>query len=81
MAKKFNTAPVDSLKIKLINDLLSSHPVNELWLKFVELGKHGGSIKDREKAFAEYCYFRDQYLGLKPLVLQGISSEHRKRFQ
>jgi hypothetical protein len=78
--KKFKD-DVQPKDIQKIYDLLHSHPVNELWLKFVDLGKYGGTFKEREKAFNEYCYFRDLYLGYKPLVLQGISAEHRKRLQ
>lgn len=76
MTKRFNDAPVPELKIKMINDLLQSKFVNESWLKFVYLGNHGGTFKERDKAFNEYCYFRDLQLGLPPLIVPHVQGSH-----
>ena len=63
---KFNTAPVDPLKIQLIQDMLSSPLVNALWLEFVHLGSIPGVRYElREKAFNNYATARDAFLGLK----------------
>jgi hypothetical protein len=76
---KYNDSPVHPEKIKMINEMLQTEPINELWLKFVNLGNYGGTVKEREKAFQEYCHFRDLHLGLKPLVIVPIHSEHKRR--
>lgn len=79
MSKKFNDAPVPELKIQMIENLLKSQPVNDLWCEFIRLGNHGGTPKQREEMFQRYAKARDEFLGLKPVVLQGIVSEHRKK--
>lgn len=71
--------PVHPEKIKLIQEMLADPIVNELWLKFVNLGHGFGNIKARDKAFQEYCHFRDKYLGLPPLQIQGIQGTNRER--
>ena len=72
---------VQAKDIKLIDDMLQSQPVNELYLKLKHLRDYGGTHKEIESAWMEYCHFRDLYLGFKPLLLQGISKEHRKIIQ
>lgn len=74
---RYNNSPVDPLKIQLIHDLLSSYPVNELWLKYVAMGNNGATVKQREDQFAEYCHYRDLYLGLPPVKIQGVQSTNR----
>jgi hypothetical protein len=76
--KRFDSAPVSELKIQMINDLLQSHPVNELWLKFVNLGNSSGNYKEREKVFGEYCIYRDLFLGLPPLNVPSVQGSHTK---
>lgn len=65
---RYNAAPVDPLKIQLIQDMLSSPLVNALWLEFVHLGNVPGvRCELREKAFDNYATARDLYLGLPSL--------------
>lgn len=75
---RYNNAPVPELKIKMIEELLQSHPVNEMWLKFVKLGNSSGNWKEREKAFGEYCIYRDLFLGLPPLIVPSVQGSHTR---
>lgn len=79
---KLNYDLVHPEKVKLIESMLADPIVNELWLKFVNLGLPNPSntalIKAREIAWNEYCYFRDQYLGLPPLVVPHIQGTNRR---
>lgn len=78
MLKKYNDDHVPAEKIKLINDLLSDPIVNETWCRYVRLGEINASVSEREKAFQEYCHFRDLFLGLPPLKITPIQGTHRK---
>ena len=78
---KLKNNPVQPEKIQLIHDLLNSYPVNELWLEYVRLGMYGGTYKEREKAWNEYCVFRDKYLGLPPLSVPSIQQTYRDRIR
>lgn len=66
-------------KINLVKNMLNDPIVNELWLKFIHLGNIKANYKEREVAFQEYCHFRDKYLGLPPLRIEGIQGTNRER--
>lgn len=76
---RYNNAPVDQLKINLIKDMLSSPLVNYAYNNFVNLGNNGGTFKERENAFTEYCRCRDLYLGLTPQKKQEPQANLRQR--
>lgn len=78
MRKRFNDDHVAIEKINLIKNLLSDPVVGECWNRFVRLGEINATPKEREIAFQEYCHFRDQFLGLPPLVITPIQGTHRK---
>lgn len=73
---RYNTAPVDSLKVDLIRRLLNDPVVNELWLKFVSM-QNVATAKEREAIFQEYCHFRDKFLGLGPVVIPFVQGTNR----
>ena len=76
---RYNDSAVHPEKIQLIKDLLSTPQVNYAYLKFVELGNNGGSFKEREEAFNEYCRVRDLFLGLTPQKKQEPQANLRQR--
>lgn len=71
--------PVHPEKIKLIQNLLNDPIVKECWDRYVNLGVLNASFVQREKAFQEYCHFRDLYLGLPPVKLEGIQGTNKER--
>jgi hypothetical protein len=73
---RYNNAPVPELKIKMINDMLQSKLVNETYLKLKHLRDYGGTHKEIEIAWKEYCHFRDLHLGLPPLVVPSVQGSH-----
>ena len=79
---RFNDAPVTKEKIQLITDLLNDPTVNYYWLKFINMptGLDFKLIKARWMAFQEYTFYRDKFLGLKPLKIEAVQGTH-KRYQ
>ena len=77
MRKRYDPAPVSEYKIEMINTLLASYPVNELWIKYVAMGSSNASAKDLNKAFDEYAHFRDLFLGLPPLKADPVKNNMR----
>jgi hypothetical protein len=73
---RYNNAPVPELKIKMINDLLQAKWVNESYLKLKHLRDYGGTYKEIETAWKEYCHFRDLELGLPALVVPHVQGSH-----
>jgi len=76
---RFNTAPVQPEKIQLIKDLLNDAIVGDYYHQWLRLKSSNAHIQIINKAFTEYAIARDRWLGLPPLVIQGIQGTNRTR--
>lgn len=72
MKPRYNTAPVHPEKIQLIQSMLNSPLVKQAWdrlqaLPHPEHSSERALREQRKKTWDEYCFYRDQFLGLPPL--------------